>query len=228
MQKSIKTDESAFLEKLQDLEKIIDKIPGAVIIHELESLTVRYMCPWAIRKLGVNPEQVINATVDEYFEKYFNPEDARSNLDKLASFIEKGDEDDIITYFQQVRTTERDGWSWYLSTSKIFMKDENGKPSHLITVSSPVNSLQHITSKIDRLLDEKNFIWKNQKAFFELTKREKEILKHMALGKNSLEIGKLLFISEQTVETHRKHIRKKIKANNHYDVVQFAQSFDLI
>ncbi len=55
-----------------------------------------------------------------------------------------------------------------------------------------------------------------------LTKREIEILKHLADGKSNKEIGKMLFISSRTVDTHRSNILKKLKAKNNQELVKIA------
>lgn len=47
-----------------------------------------------------------------------------------------------------------------------------------------------------------------------LSERETEILQQMANGLSSKNIGNLLCISEDTVETHRKNIYRKISAAN--------------
>lgn len=47
-----------------------------------------------------------------------------------------------------------------------------------------------------------------------LTKREVEVLNEIAKGKSSKEIATSLFISENTVENHRKSIFRKLKACN--------------
>ena len=92
----------------------------------------------------------------------------------------------------------------------------------------PIDPTHHITAKVQRLLDENNLLREKQKLFSSLTKREKEVLKMMAWGKNSNEIAGKLFISEQTVETHRKNIRAKLNPGSSYDLVIFAQAFNII
>ncbi len=47
-----------------------------------------------------------------------------------------------------------------------------------------------------------------------LSKREKEILKLIAEGLTNMEISKQLFISIDTVDTHRKNLYTKLKVNN--------------
>lgn len=61
------------------------------------------------------------------------------------------------------------------------------------------------------------YLKKNQSDYFHgyqlLSDREQEIQKLVAQGKTSAEIGKILFISKNTVDTHRRNIRKKLKGN---------------
>lgn len=47
-----------------------------------------------------------------------------------------------------------------------------------------------------------------------LSKREKEILMHLAAGKSSSQIAEVLSISKFTVDTHRKNILKKTKSHS--------------
>lgn len=61
-----------------------------------------------------------------------------------------------------------------------------------------------------------------------LTKREIEILGHLADGKPNREIGKMLHISTRTVDTHRSNILKKLKVRNNAELVKLAISNGLI
>jgi DNA-binding NarL/FixJ family response regulator len=53
----------------------------------------------------------------------------------------------------------------------------------------------------------------------QLSKRELEVLKKIAQGYSSKDIAKLLFISENTVETHRRNLFAKLQANNVADLI---------
>lgn len=57
---------------------------------------------------------------------------------------------------------------------------------------------------------------------FSLTKREEEIVGLVAQGLTSQDIGKRLFISHRTVETHRARIMDKLGVNNTAGLVRFA------
>jgi DNA-binding NarL/FixJ family response regulator len=55
-----------------------------------------------------------------------------------------------------------------------------------------------------------------------LTVREREILKLIAEGKSSKEIGELLFISSRTVQHHRANIMRKLRVKKTTDLVKYA------
>jgi DNA-binding CsgD family transcriptional regulator len=214
-------------EKIKALASIADNIPGIIIVHDVENLTVEFMSEKGLRILGITMED-LKAMGEEYNRKYFNPEDTEDYIPKVIGLMERGDENEEVTFFQQVRPSEEAPWEWHLSTTKIFMKNEEGKTSHIITIACPVDPLHHITSKVNRLLEENMFLRKNQNLFSQLTNREKSILRLMALGLSSQEIADKLYIAETTVKTHRKNIRSKIKAQSNFDITKFAQAFDLI
>ncbi|WP_322970145.1 response regulator transcription factor [Faecalibacter sp. LW9] len=61
-----------------------------------------------------------------------------------------------------------------------------------------------------------------------ITNRELEIIKLICDGWNSKEISSQLFISFNTVETHRKRIFQKLKIKNSIALLRFAIKHDLI
>lgn len=61
-----------------------------------------------------------------------------------------------------------------------------------------------------------------------LTNRELEIIKLISLEYSGREIGDRLFISTNTVETHRKNIMKKLEAKNTISLVKYAIKNNLI
>ncbi len=61
-----------------------------------------------------------------------------------------------------------------------------------------------------------------------LTDREREILKLIAKEYSNKQIAEELFISERTVETHRKNIFKKTATNSLVGLIKFAYANNLI
>ena len=55
-----------------------------------------------------------------------------------------------------------------------------------------------------------------------LTPREREVLQLIAEGKTSAEVGKVLYISARTVETHRQHLMEKLGIHSTAGLTKFA------
>ena len=62
----------------------------------------------------------------------------------------------------------------------------------------------------------------------ELSEREEEVLRSVALGLTNEEIAAELFVSVRTVETHRAHIHQKLGVQNRADLVRLARQRGLL
>jgi two-component system response regulator NreC len=61
-----------------------------------------------------------------------------------------------------------------------------------------------------------------------LSRREVEVLKLIALGHTNGEIASSLFLSVRTVESHRAHIQQKIRLTTRAELVAYARDHDLL
>ena len=75
---------------------------------------------------------------------------------------------------------------------------------------------------------EKSTHKQNQNVYQELTSREIDVLKLICEGYNSKEIADELFISINTVETHRKKIIQKFNVKNSIGIVRYAMQNNMI
>jgi two-component system response regulator NreC len=62
----------------------------------------------------------------------------------------------------------------------------------------------------------------------DLTEREVEVLRLIALGYTNAEIGKQLYLSVRTVESHRAHIQQKVRLTTRAELVRYALDHGLI
>ena len=62
----------------------------------------------------------------------------------------------------------------------------------------------------------------------DLTEREVEILRLIALGHTNAEIGERLFLSVRTVESHRSHIQQKVRLSTRAELVRYALDHRLL
>jgi DNA-binding CsgD family transcriptional regulator len=82
--------------------------------------------------------------------------------------------------------------------------EKSRKRSKLLELLAPVSSAQTKREKLMLALEENA----------SLTLREKEIMQLVSQGASSKEIAAKLFISKHTVESHRKHILRKLNVKN--------------
>lgn len=62
----------------------------------------------------------------------------------------------------------------------------------------------------------------------QLTKREREVLQHIARGYTYREIGEQLFISAKTVENHVSNVLRKLQLSNRHELTRWAHDRKLI
>ena len=62
----------------------------------------------------------------------------------------------------------------------------------------------------------------------DLSEREVEVLRLIALGHTNAEIGEQLYLSVRTVETHRSHIQQKLRLSTRAELVGYALERGLI
>ena len=62
----------------------------------------------------------------------------------------------------------------------------------------------------------------------DLSEREVEVLRLIALGHTNSEIAEQLFLSTRTVETHRAHIQQKTRRTSRAELVRYALEHKLV
>jgi two-component system response regulator NreC len=62
----------------------------------------------------------------------------------------------------------------------------------------------------------------------DLTQRERDVLRLIALGHTNQEIAKRLFLSVRTIEAHRRHILTKLRLSTRADLVRYALEHHLV
>ena len=80
-------------------------------------------------------------------------------------------------------------------------------------------SINHLKKTLERF---------KAKSYFNLSKREIEIINLLSEGMNSKEIGNSLNISHNTVDTYRRNILEKTNCKNTAELVKYAVKIDLI
>ncbi len=89
-----------------------------------------------------------------------------------------------------------------------------------------MESLRQEKTSLDHELEQLKFQSSNIDTLQILTEREKEVLRH--IDKSYTEIGSLLFISRDTVISHKKNIVTKLGTQSKEELIDLAKKFGLI
>lgn len=227
MASSLHTLSQRIEEKINSIRNELEIMPGVVIIHNLHTSGVVYMNSAGLNRLNATLKELQDMDAD-YYKRYFNEEDAADYVPKVLGMLERNNDEETVSFFHQIRPDEHSEWKWYVCGIRIFMRDDKGLPVLTITVATPIDSDSYYISKIERMLEEKMIAANQAHLFASLTIREKEILKFMTTDDTSKNIAQALSIAEDTVKTHRRNIKKKLGLNTQYELLRFAQTFDLI
>lgn len=114
---------------------------------------------------------------------------------------------------------------------KLLNDETNVVYEHTLLLQRVIDSNEALglhSRKFVRLLEEVLFYEAHREKFLTLSHREKDVLLQMALGKSNKEIASVLFITVNTVETHRKNIKRKLEVTTFYEINKYARAFNLI
>ena len=112
-----------------------------------------------------------------------------------------------------------------------YILKNTGKKELLEAIHRVADGKTHFSGEITQLMMDsfKNPARKTHKPeLMQLTDREKEVLKLIAEECSTKEIAEKLFISPNTVETHRKNLFSKLKVKNLAGLVKYALQTGLI
>ena len=110
-----------------------------------------------------------------------------------------------------------------------YVLKNTGKENLLNAISTLQSGANYLSEEVSKTLLS-TFIRNTpyEQAVEKLSDREKEVLECIASGLTTHEIGEKLFISKNTVETHRKNLLYKLKARNTAELVNNAYKQRLI
>ena len=213
--------EKGILQKKYSLEEISDIIPGIIHVNSLSDFAIVFLNKYGEERFGL-PQDEIVAKGAKFIEEIFEPGTIEYFSRPLIQMIQEDDHSRIISFFQKIKPYSSSKYEWLLTTSK-FLKDGNES----ISISQGLSEMHGPVGAISKVLEDNLYIRKNMQRFGSLTKREKQILKLVANGFSTNQVAEKLYLSPQTVKTHRKNIGKKLNLERAIDWEYFANAFDI-
>jgi DNA-binding CsgD family transcriptional regulator len=201
------------------LEDINELIPGYIHLNNRKDIHLEYMSKNGQERFQKSLEEIQAGGV-EFLNEITDKKSQYIFATGLLSFALSEDEQGTFTFVQRVRNTHKDPFHLYFTVSK---KYKNG--SSLLSYTQPITEL-NAGIYLKEIADERfEFYNAHYYKFEQLTNREKEIISLIIEGKTNKQIADILYISYETVKTHRKNIFRKLETSNLLFLGEFYKFF---
>ncbi len=209
------------------IEEVGNYLPGNVLVTNLNSLSTEYMNHSGCNILNHSVEE-LKELGTEYFQRFFVPEEMNLFVPAYLTMQQQQNPDFIYNFAHRVKNMQDLSYKWYFASAKLMYTPGCAIASKMLLIVNEVNSAGNIAKKINKVLDETEWMKKHFNQFCRLTKREKEIITLVVSGKNSTAIADALCISKLTVNTHRRNIAEKLQLKTFSSLYRFASAYGLV
>lgn len=210
-------------EKCAFLEKVVHEVPANIYISDLKEGVL-----WCNRTneetLGYTLDEIKEMGGFEYLYKIVHPDD-RAIPDESVTHYQHFDGAQFGGVFRAKHKDEED-YKWFVGWSKVYRRQTDGQIKELLCVDVDMSPKMNTEDQLVEALRE-NLRLKNMLLLKSLRKRELEVLSLVCQGLSTKAIAEKLYISTNTVSTHRKNIQQKLGTTNVADLVSLAKEAGL-
>ncbi|WP_018478180.1 LuxR C-terminal-related transcriptional regulator [Pontibacter roseus] len=210
-------------EKCAFLERVVHEVPANIYISNLKEGVI-----WCNRtneeSLGYTLEEIRKMGGMEYLYNIVHPED-QAIPDESIDHYQQFDGAEFGGVFR-AKHREQQEYKWFMGWAKAFGKSSEGKVEELLCVDVDMSPRMNTEEQLIQALRE-NLKLKNRLLIKGLRKRELEVLSLVCQGLSTKAIADKLYISTNTVSTHRKNIQQKLGTANVADLVSLAKEAGL-
>jgi len=207
-----------YLTDTELFNQVNDYVPFSVFINNQDNFNISYTNNQLTSK-GPELAKLVEIGTS-YLPSISCPILLRFAKVKAEKFKKISDNDGICSYLQSLKTN---GEMKYFYANKLFLDDNNY--FNIGNFTEDLGLVGTVFKKVFDPVTKSEITWLK---FMSLTKQEKIILRLIAKGHPTAEISDLLFISQHTVQTHRKNIYKKLDTNKITDLIHFAMILELL
>ena len=237
---------SAKIKKI-DFDNLIAQFfcPGPFFYYIIDSpsLTFEYCSPSTEEILGIS---IQNKSVDALLDLVHKDDfDFMLKSEKyVMEFLKYQVTPDKVLKYKIgycIREKNKDGiYKLFLMQSIAIQTNQNGALLKVLGIHSDISHITNVNNyklSLTGLDNEPSFLGINilnltnsdeKTATLSLTKREIEVIRFMANGATAQEISELLFVSKETIITHKKNALKKANCKNSVQLVAYCIKNGLI
>lgn len=148
---------------------------------------------------------------------------------KVKNFYEELEQDKLRFFEQEKAATD------WLASASIWQEEvgavselnikETSDEKYELSLTINKSDYHKYSTLLNHLLKGQEFCIKNSDNFNSLTCREREILQYIIKGFKNSDIADYLFLSVETIKTHRKNILTKLNCQNVFHLTQYLMFF---
>ena len=202
---------------------VSDQIPVVAHLSHPETFEIVEANEKYIHSSGYELEEVQEDWL-EYVMNTIHPASAKSILSFLPTFFKTRRPNQTVNFIEYARLAGQTDYSPLL----VFTKPSKLPNGLLLWLAVAPEDFGKSSKKVEQIIKMDTFKLKHFRRFQSLTDREVEILKLLANGYNNPRIADCLYISRNTVETHRKKIKRKLELKSLRDLMRYAFAFGLV
>ncbi len=146
-----KKSERLVSEKQHYLQQIQDTVPDMISIIELKTMKIDYLNEETFKAHGFDPAN-FDAKKKAYQGKIVHEDDQKTLADYFGQLSKAPDEEIAMAEYRAV--DDNGVWKWFLVRGRVFQRDENGNPTHVINVIENITERKNIEMQMMRLKDE--------------------------------------------------------------------------
>jgi len=201
------------MNKVSDLKDLYRLMPGWVHIHRSKDLSLLSMNKQMQDDLCITDEELPHLRRN-FLEKYLNNKSYNKIEHALYNLTCDGILEKVISYFSCYLYND-DFYRWYLTSSRF-----NRADGIILSLTFPIEKVFHNPEILVELLESEDFNRDRLVSLYNLTFKEKEILKYLSNGYSDSEIGAMLMLSPVIVKDHEENISKKLQSNGNADIIK--------
>lgn len=209
--------------KEEDVKSVIEDISCGIVLSKPEAIEIEYTNKRHLELTGYSQEQ-IRAECPQFLNNIVHPESLKSIRKFLPDFYATQNSHQTMFFIQYTQLAGDPHFSPIITFTKAPCK----KVDLVIRMPLKLEKMGTMASKLDQIVEMDQFKLKHFKLFQKLTVREIEVLTLLANGHNNPQIAEDLCLSRQTIETHRKNLKRKLELHSFRDLMKYAFAFNLV
>ncbi len=209
-------------EKIEKFEELDRWLPGIKIIQRIEPEENLYLCQRGRERYQLSQAFFKHLPMGDFRKLIFDAKDPHTCL--IGTFGDKVQERNLYIRYS---SADSPGEAELISVESIDEEGEGLSGLRVIQIL-PSSLMGWVPAKTARIVNEMAFSTAHRKKFQQLTRRCREVLSFMVKGMSAEEIADRLFISKNTVNTHKRRVREVLEIKSEYELLQYGMAFDLV